>query len=101
MIKDEFLCHTRQLFQLRFTLKFDHDLVSMYHKDLGQKILKLHCPDNHEVRIMCNLDLFDTKNVYKVSNLLTVPLEETEQFHRLVHEASKEVILLTFVTISI
>ena len=54
-------------------------------------VLKLHCPDNHEVRIICNLDLFDSEDVYKISNLVTVPLEEIEQFHRLVHEASKEV----------
>jgi hypothetical protein len=78
-------------------MKFDHDILSMYHEIVGQKILKLHCPDNHEVRIICNLDLYDTKNVYKVSNLVTVPLEETEQFHRLVHEASKEV-RITFIT---
>ena len=63
----------------------------MYHESVGQRILKLHCPDNHEVRIIGNLDLYETKSVYKVSNLVTVPLEETEQFHRLVHEASKEV----------
>ncbi|KAL5263200.1 hypothetical protein ACHWQZ_G008552 [Mnemiopsis leidyi] len=76
---------------LRFTIKFDHDILSMYHESVGQRILKLHCPDNHEVRIIGNLDLYGTKSVYKVSNLVTVPLEETEQFHRLVHEASKEI----------
>ena len=72
-------------------IKLNHDILAMYHKDIGQRILKLHCPDNHEVRIICNLDIFDTKDVYKVANLVTVPLEQTEQFHRLVHEASKEV----------
>ena len=76
---------------LRFTVKFDYDRPGYFTDTSKQMVLKLHCPDNHEVRIICNLDLYDPEEVFKISNLVTVPLEETEQFHRLVHEASKEI----------